>query len=76
MNPDHQRIARLGSFHYDRAGLRVEKWIRADAHYKLHLDAEHYIAEADGQYLRPIVTRHYNSSWDLFDNHLYPGGAW
>ncbi|MBT4981330.1 MAG: hypothetical protein HOL51_04650 [Gemmatimonadetes bacterium] len=55
---------------------REETVGRDDAHYKLHLDAEHYIAEADSQYVRPIVTRHYDSSWDLFDNHLYPGGAW
>lgn len=25
---------------------------------------------------RPIVTRKYDSSWDMFDSHTYPGGAW
>jgi aminopeptidase N len=34
-----------------------------------------YRAEADGRYLRPIVTRHFDSAWDMFDMHLYPGGA-
>lgn len=23
-----------------------------------------------------FLYREYNSSWDLFDQHLYPGGAW
>lgn len=26
-------------------------------------------------YVRPIVTNKYDSSWNLFDSHLYPGGA-
>jgi aminopeptidase N len=34
-----------------------------------------YRGEADGRYLRPIVTRHFDSAWDMFDMHLYPGGA-
>lgn len=34
-----------------------------------------YIAEADDAYARPIVTRKFDSSWDMFDRHLYPGGA-
>jgi aminopeptidase N len=29
-----------------------------------------------GNYVRPIVARRYDSSWTLFDNHLYPGGGW
>ncbi|KAI9326340.1 hypothetical protein DFJ73DRAFT_171736 [Zopfochytrium polystomum] len=28
------------------------------------------------KYIRPIVCRTYDSSWDLFDRHTYPGGAW
>lgn len=39
-------------------------------------DAEAYFGEVDERYARPIVTRSYESAWDLFDNHLYPGGAW
>ncbi len=45
-------------------------------HYQLHLEAREYMEEADGKYERPIVTRRYDSSWDMFDRHLYPGGAW
>lgn len=28
------------------------------------------------EYMRPIVNRTYDSSWDMFDRHTYPGGAW
>ncbi|MGQ0614835.1 MAG: M1 family aminopeptidase [Planctomycetaceae bacterium] len=42
----------------------------------LHCNAESYFEEADQRYVRPIVTRTYSASWDLFDRHLYPGGAW
>eukprot|EP00743_Colponemidia_sp_Colp-15_P011017 GILK01012226.1.p1 GENE.GILK01012226.1~~GILK01012226.1.p1 ORF type:complete len:869 (-),score=115.44 GILK01012226.1:273-2879(-) len=38
--------------------------------------AHAYMQEADTKYARPIVTRRYDSSWNLFDRHLYPGGAW
>ncbi|MBC7171924.1 MAG: M1 family metallopeptidase, partial [Polyangiaceae bacterium] len=38
-----------------------------------HADA--YFAEVDQRYRRPIVTRRYSSSFDLFDGHLYPGAA-
>jgi aminopeptidase N len=34
-----------------------------------------YRGEADGRYVRPIVTREFDSSWDMYDMHLYPGGA-
>ncbi|GAB5587813.1 hypothetical protein Unana1_02713 [Umbelopsis nana] len=34
-----------------------------------------YFEECD-TYMRPIVTRKYDSSWDIFDMHTYPGGAW
>jgi len=44
--------------------------------YDLHVNARTYFEEANERYVRPIVTRTYNSSWDLFDAHLYPGGAW
>ena len=27
------------------------------------------------KYVRPIVTNKYDSSWMMFDNHLYPGGS-
>ena len=31
--------------------------------------------EADSRYKRAIVNRHFRSSWDMYDRHLYPGGA-
>ncbi len=37
--------------------------------------ARAYFQEADNDYMRPIVTRRFKSSWDMFDRHLYPGGA-
>lgn len=37
--------------------------------------ADSYFAEVDERYARPIVTRKYDSSFDLFDAHLYPGAA-
>lgn len=38
-------------------------------------NAEEYFSEVDERYSRPIVTRRYESSFDLFDRHLYPGAA-
>lgn len=43
--------------------------------YQLLLERQAYRDEADNRYLRPIVTRRYDSSWRMFDRHLYPGGA-
>lgn len=34
-----------------------------------------YFGEAADRYVRPIVTRQFDSSWDMYDQHLYPGGA-
>ncbi|MDC3378774.1 M1 family aminopeptidase, partial [Planctomycetota bacterium] len=48
----------------------------AEFHAQLHEEARSYMSEADGKYTRPIVTRRFDSSWDMFDHHLYPGGAW
>jgi len=39
-------------------------------------EAASYIGEAKNRYVRPIVTREYDHSWNMFDMHLYPGGAW
>ena len=48
----------------------------ADAlHYHIFLARKAYRDEADKRYIRPIVTRRYESSWKMFDRHLYPGGA-
>ncbi len=43
--------------------------------YQYWRDANTYFAEADGRYKRPIVTREFNSSWNMYDTHLYQGGA-
>ncbi|MCB9507695.1 MAG: M1 family metallopeptidase [Myxococcales bacterium] len=43
--------------------------------YYLYAAAGTYFAEADARYARPIVTRRFDSSWQLYDAHLYPGGA-
>jgi aminopeptidase N len=48
-----------------REALEVELWALGDT----------YFAEVDERYARPIVTRKYDSSFDLFDGHLYPGAA-
>ncbi len=42
--------------------------------YQMLRDAEAYIAE-DARYRRPLVTQRYEQPIDLFDAHLYPGGA-
>ncbi|PIP72702.1 MAG: hypothetical protein COW89_05010 [Nitrospinae bacterium CG22_combo_CG10-13_8_21_14_all_47_10] len=42
--------------------------------YQLLEDAETYFSE-DARYRRPIVTHIYKEPIDLFDAHLYPGGA-
>jgi aminopeptidase N len=42
--------------------------------YQLLEDAETYFSE-DSRYRRPIVTNIYKEPIDLFDAHLYPGGA-
>ncbi|MFV8755712.1 M1 family aminopeptidase [Nannocystaceae bacterium ST9] len=43
--------------------------------YELWLNAESYFREADTRYQRPIVTRKFHSSMEMYDMHLYPGGA-
>lgn len=53
-----------------------EDTVSADeAAYEFYLNAHAYFFEADSLYKRPIVTREFNSSWQMFDRHLYPGGA-
>lgn len=43
--------------------------------YNLWMDRRRYFAEADERYHRPIVTRTFDTSWQMYDMHLYPGGA-
>ncbi|MEE2829922.1 MAG: M1 family aminopeptidase, partial [Myxococcota bacterium] len=44
-------------------------------HWQLSEESLAYRREADGRYVRPIVTREFDASWDMYDQHLYPGGA-
>lgn len=44
--------------------------------YDLYTSAANYFDECAKRYVRPIVTRKFDSSWDMYDYHLYPGGAW
>lgn len=46
-----------------------------EMHYDLYRNAQAYIEEADTRYSRPLVTRSFTSSWQMYDRHLYPGGA-
>lgn len=43
--------------------------------YDVFVNVHRYLDEADGSYKRPIVTREFNTSWQMYDRHLYPGGA-
>jgi aminopeptidase N len=43
--------------------------------YNLYNDSNAYMRESDNRYARPIVTNKYDSSWDMYDKHSYPGGA-
>jgi len=43
--------------------------------HQIHEEKWAYMDEADKRYARPIVTRRFDSSWDMYDRHLYPGGA-
>lgn len=46
-----------------------------EMHYDLYRNAQAYFDEADTRYSRPLVTRSFTSSWQMYDRHLYPGGA-
>ncbi|KAI9494934.1 peptidase family M1-domain-containing protein [Zychaea mexicana] len=47
-----------------------------DFRFEMLTNAHGYMKECNKDYMRPIVTRMYDSSWDMFDSHTYPGGAW
>ncbi len=52
-----------------------ETWGQDLMHAWLFAELRQYLGEAKDKYKRPISTRRFDSSWDLFDGHLYPGGA-
>ncbi|KAJ3116523.1 hypothetical protein HK100_001041 [Physocladia obscura] len=54
---------------------REDHYSHEDARYAHFCNAERYIEETK-RYVRPIVCRTYDASWDLFDSHTYPGGAY
>jgi aminopeptidase N len=51
------------------------KYGRDEADFDFYRNGRAYFSEADDRYARPIVTRKFDSSWDMYDRHLYPGGA-
>lgn len=54
----------------------LEDSVSADEQlYDLYVNAEAYFHEADASYTRPLMTRQFTSSWQMYDRHLYPGGA-
>jgi len=53
----------------DSEGQEAMDWQLAE-------ESASYMAEAKNRYVRPIITREYDHSWNMFDMHLYPGGAW
>ena len=48
---------------------------QATAHFYILKELGVYVRECQESYMRPIVANHYQSSYQLFDMHLYPGGA-
>ena len=48
---------------------------RDEADHELRVDADSYLAEADGRYQRAVVCRHYQEPIELFDAHLYEKGG-
>ena len=65
----HESFATYMEALYKRETLGADEY-----DYTLLQDAEAYMRE-DGMYRRPIVTHRYEFPIDLFDAHLYPGGA-
>ena len=43
--------------------------------YELLFKRERYFSEVKGRYSRPIMTRTFDTPWQMYDLHLYPGGA-
>jgi aminopeptidase N len=46
-----------------------------EMNYDFWRNQQAYFSEADDSYKRPIVTRRFDSSWQMYDRHLYPGGG-
>ena len=54
---------------------REDNYTQDEALYVYYSKATFYFKEADHFYKRPIITRRFKSSWQMFDAHLYEGGA-
>lgn len=54
---------------------REDNYTLDEALYLYYQNAQSYFTEADEQYSRPLVNRRFRSSWDMYDCHLYEGGA-
>ena len=54
---------------------REDAFSAEEGQYVYYDNARGYMIEADSRYKRAIVNRHFRSSWDMYDRHLYPGGA-
>eukprot|EP01117_Protostelium_nocturnum_P011954 TRINITY_DN4374_c0_g1_i1.p1 TRINITY_DN4374_c0_g1~~TRINITY_DN4374_c0_g1_i1.p1 ORF type:complete len:860 (-),score=311.13 TRINITY_DN4374_c0_g1_i1:55-2634(-) len=52
-----------------------DNWGNDKYQHELYDARRRYFTESE-DYVRPIVSKKYDSSWDMFDRHLYPGGAW
>ncbi|MFW9995452.1 MAG: M1 family aminopeptidase [Candidatus Odinarchaeota archaeon] len=44
--------------------------------YDMYVNLQDYLAETKTKYQRAIVENRYYHSWQLYDKHTYPGGAW
>ena len=45
------------------------------SHLELYDKQQSYFTETK-KYIRPIVTRQYDTSFNMYDHHTYPGGGW
>jgi aminopeptidase N len=46
-----------------------------ETHFELLTKRRRYFSESKSQYSRPIMTRKFDTPWQMYDAHLYPGGA-
>ncbi len=73
--------------HFDHAWLKEGwatfmeyMWLRDnvsvdECQYYMGVEGASYMSETE-TYSRPLVTNQYVHSWNMYDYHLYPGGAW
>ncbi|MFW9930963.1 MAG: M1 family metallopeptidase, partial [Candidatus Thorarchaeota archaeon] len=55
----------------------LEEFYGKDEHYiDMYINQEDYFDEFKNRYSRPISYNKYNYSFQVYDDHTYPGGAW